>query len=88
MTEPTGDQSSSILDAIIVIVSEQSGRPATAESNLVTDLGLDSLDLVSITMAIENQYPAIGSIDYDPAAMQTCRDVAAFVENRLKPANV
>ena len=75
---------SSTLDSIIVICAEQSDHPATADSNLVTDLGLDSLDLVSMTIAIEQQFPGIGAIDYDPARMETVLDVASFVEERLK----
>jgi acyl carrier protein len=78
------DQSQSIIDSLIVIVSEQSDCPATENSSLVNDLNLDSLDLVSVTIAIENQWPSIGEIEYDPATMETVRDLAAVVENRLK----
>lgn len=80
------DHSQSILDTIIVICSEQSDRPATASSNLVTDLGLDSLDLVSITFIIEQHWPSIGPIDHVPEFMQTVNDVALFVEAKLVAA--
>lgn len=73
-----------ILDELIVICSDQSNRVAVANSNLVTDLGFDSLDLVSISMTIEEHFPAAGPIDYDPMTMQTVNDIAMFVEGRLK----
>jgi len=78
----------SVLDSIIVICAEQGNKPATADSNIVDDLGLDSLDLSSVAMSIEIQYPAVGDIDYDPATMQTCRDLANVVEARLKAKSV
>jgi acyl carrier protein len=74
----------SVVDSIIVIVSEQSDLPATENSSLVNDLNLDSLDLVSVTIAIENQWPSIGEIEYDPATMETVRDLARVVESQLK----
>jgi len=57
--------------------------PRTENSSLVNDLGLDSLDLVSITIAIESQWPSVGEIEYDPSTMETVRDLARFVESRL-----
>jgi len=82
MTDP------SVLDSIIIICAEQSGRPAAAGSNLVTDLGLDSMDLVFVTQIIEQQFPGIGDVDYDPARMETILDVASFVEERLNLGTV
>jgi len=44
---------------VIKIVSEQSGAPIdiiNPESNLVADLGMDSLDLLEAGMSIESEF--------------------------------
>jgi len=78
MPDPT------VLDSLIIIASEESDRPATADSLLVQELGLDSLALVSLSMRIETQWPSVAPLDYDPAIMYTVSDIAKVVESRLK----
>lgn len=77
------DQSTpSTLDIVIAIVSDLSGNPEPSiipESNLVTELGLGSLELVQMAMTIESTFD-LPPIDYDPARMQTVADVVKFVE--------
>ena len=76
--------STDILDEIIVICSEQSNFPATADSNLITDLALDSLDTTSLCLTIESHFPGIGEIDYIPESMTTVRDLASYVAERMR----
>jgi acyl carrier protein len=78
--------SPSTLDIVIAIVSDLSDYPVssiTADSNLVTELGLDSMDLVQMAMTIESTF-SLPPIDYDPKRMETVRDVVKFIEIELK----
>jgi acyl carrier protein len=67
-----------VLDTIIVIVSEQSGAPVTADTKL-DSLGLDSLDLLSICQAAEEELHLDFEMDYDPATMITVQDIADYI---------
>jgi acyl carrier protein len=71
-----------VLDSIISIVSEESGLPAVAESNLVEQLGFDSMDLISLCMQIEAEFD-IDEFDYDPETMITVNDVARYVQSQV-----
>jgi acyl carrier protein len=75
-----------ILESVLLIVSEQSGQLAGPESSLVDELGLDSLDTLSMTQAIEEIFPKVMPLDYRPDRMITVRDVAAYVNERLEAA--
>lgn len=79
---------SSVLDTLVVIASEQSGRVAIADALLVNDLGFDSLDCVELGLIIESTWPLVGEFEYDSMTMGTIRDVAIVVENRLRLAVV
>ena len=79
MSEPV-----TVLDTLIIMASEESDRPATADSLLVQELGLDSLALVSLSMRIETQWPSVAPLDYDPATMYTVSDIAKIVQGRLR----
>src|SRR5271170_971790 len=68
-----------VLNTLIIICSEQSDRPATSSSMLIDDLGLDSMDLVTMCIAIEENYPDVGPLDYVPERMQTVGDLADYV---------
>lgn len=64
-----------INETIHVDVSE-----VTDESNLVTDLGLDSLDSVEITMAVEEKY-GITISETEMENVKTVGDLVKLVEN-------
>lgn len=51
----------------------------TKDSNIVEDLGADSLDLVEMLMSIEDNMGIVVSDD-DAADLKTVGDVAAFIE--------
>ncbi len=55
----------------------------TPDALLVDDLGLDSLDLVSASLAIEDKW-GIRMEDEDLAEIKTVRDAIAWVEPRLE----
>jgi len=53
------------------------------DSRLVDDLGLDSLDLVSASLAIEDRW-GVRLEDEDLAGIRTVRDAIAWVRPRLQ----
>lgn len=57
----------------------------TLDAQLVDDLGLDSLDLVSASLAIEDRW-GIRMEDEDLAEIKTVRDALGWVQPRLEPA--
>lgn len=52
------------------------------DSNLLEDLGADSLDVVEMVMAIEDAFD-IEIEDSDAEAMRTVADIEAYVAKRL-----
>ena len=56
------------------------------ETSLRTDMGLDSLQLVSIILALEEKY-AITIDEHDVLGLQTVGDVIAYIEDAQKRAN-
>lgn len=73
-----------IATTVIILISEQSGEPATMESSLIDDLGLDSLDFVNIAQVLEEEF-RIGPIpDNDLFKLQTVEQVVLYVESWLR----
>jgi acyl carrier protein len=56
----------------------------TMDARLVDDLDLDSLDLVSASLAIEDRW-GIRMEDEDLAEVKSVRDALRWVEARLEP---
>ena len=57
----------------------------TAETRLVEDLGVDSLDLVGLFLEIQDRYD-IAVHEDDVPGLQRVADVASYVSQRLRPA--
>ncbi|CAK9299913.1 unnamed protein product [Gordionus sp. m RMFG-2023] len=53
----------------------------TLESNFITDLGLDSLDLVEVVMAMEDEF-YFEIPDLDAERFQTPRDIIRYVADK------
>lgn len=51
-------------------------------TNIMDDLGADSLDVVEVLMAIEEQF-GISVPDEDVASLKTVRDIADYVEAKM-----
>jgi acyl carrier protein len=75
----------SIIDTVIVVISEQSDQPVTADTTL-DSIGLDSLDMVSIMIALEEELHLSFPLEYDPSVMSTVQDVADHILARLNQA--
>ena len=73
---------------VLAIVAEQLRVPSdqvTAESHLLDDLHADSLDVVDLTIAIEEEFSNDGDpieISEDAAAeMRTVQDIISYLED-------
>jgi acyl carrier protein len=78
--------SPSVIDTVIVVISEQTNKPATIDSRLIDELGCDSLDCLSICAALEEELHLPFQLDYDPATMTTVGDVATVVQGMMNKA--
>ena len=71
-------------ERIFAIVGEQLGvekETLVPEANLLDDLGADSLDVVELVMAIEEEF-GLEIPDEDAERMQNIGDVISYVEER------
>ena len=73
-----------ILDKIKDIMETELGKnrnDVTLESDIIKDLGLDSLDIVTLIMAVEDEY-GFTADDDEIAALKTVGDVVNYIEKR------
>ena len=71
-----------ILEKIKDIMQEELGKDrnqVTLESDIITDLGLDSLDIVTLIMAVEDEY-GFTADDDEIVALKTVGDVVNYIE--------
>ena len=71
-----------ILEKIKVIMQEELGKDrsqVTLESDIIKDLGLDSLDIVTLIMAVEDEY-GFTADDDEIVALKTVGDVVNYIE--------
>ena len=71
-----------ILDKIKDIMENELGKnrnDVTLESDIIKDLGLDSLDIVTLIMAVEDEY-GFTADDDEIAALKTVGDVVSYIE--------
>ena len=68
------------------IVAEQLGKDAsevTNEASFIDDLGADSLDIVELVMAMEDEF-GIEIPDEDAEKIKTVKDVAEYIKAHAK----
>lgn len=73
-----------ILDKIKDIMETELGKnrnDVTLESDIIKDLGLDSLDIVTLIMAVEDEY-GFTADDDEIVALKTVGDVVNYIEKR------
>ena len=73
----------SIADSVKNIIAEQLGVDAsqtTPEASFTEDLGADSLDIVELVMAFEEEFE-IEIPDDDAEKIGTVKDAIAYIEN-------
>ena len=77
---------SNIKDEVISLVSEHLGYDKdkiTLKSNIIDDLGADSLDSVEVIMALEEKY-GIQITDADAEHIKTVGELIKLIEERTK----
>ena len=67
---------------IICEVLQTKAEKISGSSRFVEDLGADSLDRISLLLALEEQYGSIG--DQEAKKFLTVNDVLSFIENSSK----
>jgi len=74
-----------IFEKVTTILKNQlsiDNKEVKLESQLIDDLGADSLDLVEISMALEEEF-SIEVPDYQVESIHTVEDVVKFIHNNL-----
>ena len=74
-----------ILEKVRTLLAEQLDYDIeliTAETNIIDDLGADSLDVVEMMMDLEEEY-GISAEEEDLLGMKTVADVVRFIEARI-----
>jgi len=75
-----------ILQRVREIIAYQLGEKVEdveADMAVVEDLGADSLDVVELAMALEEEYD-IEILEEDMVAMPTPEKIAAYIEGKVK----
>lgn len=73
-----------VYDKVVALLSEQLGidkSRITPDSDIVKDLGADSLDVVQMLMSMEEEYWITVSED-DAANLKTVRDIVNILEKK------
>ena len=75
-----------ILEKLKELISEQMGIEAdtiTLESNFEEDLGVDSLDIVELSMALEEEFDIGEMSEEDLATIKTVGDLVSYLQKQL-----
>lgn len=74
----------SATDRVVEIICDQltlDPSQVTPDSSFLEDLGADSLDIVQLIMALEEEY-GVEISDDDAEKIRTVQDVVDFIDNR------
>lgn len=80
-----GTGGKSMLDKIMELLAKQlriDVNTLSPDTNIIEDLGADSLDVVEMLMAIEENF-GISVSDEEAITLKTISDVADFIERKL-----
>ena len=72
-----------VKDRVLEVITQQLGlneNQVTPESNLMTDFGADSLDLIELCMALEEEFE-IDIEDHRLTSFKTVQDIIVHIEN-------
>ena len=72
------------MEKVVTLLSEQLGVDKvkiTAGSDVVKDLGADSIDVVQLLMAMEDEFGVTVTED-DASNLKTVEDIVSLIDNR------
>ena len=72
------------MEKVVTLLSEQLGvdkDEITAGSDVVKDLGADSIDVVQLLMAMEDEFGVTVTED-DASNLKTVEDIVSLIDNR------
>ena len=75
-----------IFEKLSKLISEQFGVAAdtiTMETTFADDLGADSLDIVELSMALEEEFGVSEMSEEEIAAISTVGDLVNYLQNKL-----
>lgn len=75
-----------VLEKIKDILENELGKDRneiTLDSDIIKDLGLDSLDIVTLIMAVEDEY-GFTADDDEIVSLKTVGDVVNYIEKQTK----
>lgn len=75
-----------VLEKIKDILENELGKDRneiTLDSDIIKDLGLDSLDIVTLIMAVEDEY-GFTADDDEIVSLKTVGDVVSYIEKQIK----
>lgn len=78
----------SLHERVLAVICEQLGpepHEVLPGTTFIDDLGADSLDLVDLALALEEEFGFVVP-DADVQAIRTVRDLEEYVERRLSPS--
>ena len=76
-----------IFDKLKAIIAQQFGveeSSITTEMSFEDDLGADSVDIVELSMALEDEFDVEEMGEEDVASIQTVGDLLKFLQKRLE----
>ena len=75
-----------ILEKLQSLIADQlgvSGASITMETNFEEDLGVDSLDIVELSIALEEEFDIGEMSEEDLAAVKTVGDLVRYLQGKL-----
>ena len=72
------------MEKVVTLLSEQLGvdkDKITAGSDVVKDLGADSIDVVQLLMAMEDEF-GVTVTEADACNLKTVEDIVSLIDNR------
>ena len=75
-----------ILEKLQTLIADQlgvDGNSITMDTNFEEDLGVDSLDIVELSMALEEEFDIDEMSEEDAASVKTVGDLVHFLQNKI-----